>query len=160
MQETFCTLIKIWLKFDPKGPIYNYTALVQTRIVVNTFALLAIQSCDIYIFLRQTWPSLYSTKTIEIWQDGLRPHVCTTCSLLPYCYWSQNLAMISIICMTWNRTQVTIKPLIEDCTSVNNKIVDHSDVVSVLLQLHLRCQLNTWLQWIGQRRQQDEARNI
>ena len=50
------------------------------------------------------------------------------------------------------------------CTLVGNKIVDHSDVVgalpAVLLQLHLHSQLNTWLQWIGQRQLQDESRNI
>ena len=32
--------------------------------------------------------------------------------------------------------------------------------LSALLQLHLHSQLNTWLQWIGQRQQQDETRNI
>ena len=32
--------------------------------------------------------------------------------------------------------------------------------LSVLLQLHLHSQLNTWLQWIGQRQQQAETRNI
>ena len=50
-------------------------------------------------------------------------------------------------------------------TLVDNKIVDHSDVVgaaptSALLQLHLHSQLNTWLQWIGQRQLQDKTRNI
>ena len=32
--------------------------------------------------------------------------------------------------------------------------------LSALLQLHLRYQLNTWLQYNGQRQLQDEARNI
>ena len=32
--------------------------------------------------------------------------------------------------------------------------------LSVLVQLHLRSRLNTWLQWITQRRLQDETRNI
>ena len=32
--------------------------------------------------------------------------------------------------------------------------------LSALLQLHLHSQLNTWLQWIGQRQLQDETRNI
>ena len=31
--------------------------------------------------------------------------------------------------------------------------------LSALLQLHLHSQLNTWLQWIGQRQLQDETRN-
>ena len=47
---------------------------------------------------------------------------------------------------------------------VGYKIVDHSDVVGAspvgVLQLHLHSQLNTWLQWIGQRQLQDETRNI
>ena len=37
---------------------------------------------------------------------------------------------------------------------IGHKIVDHS------LQLYLRSQLNTWLQWIGQRQLQDETRDI
>ena len=41
-------------------------------------------------------------------------------------------------------------------TFVGNKLVDHS----ALLQLHLHSRLNTWLQWIEQRRLQDETRNI
>ena len=41
-------------------------------------------------------------------------------------------------------------------TLLGNKIVDHSDVV----HLHLHSQLNTWLQWIGQRQLQHEKRNI
>ena len=49
-------------------------------------------------------------------------------------------------------------------TLIGNKIVDHLDVVgaslSALLQLHLHSQLNTWLQWIGQRPLHDETRNI
>ena len=32
--------------------------------------------------------------------------------------------------------------------------------LSALLQLHLHSQLNTWLQWTGQRQLQDETRNI
>ena len=32
--------------------------------------------------------------------------------------------------------------------------------MSALLQLHFHSQLNTWLQWIGQRQLQDETRNI
>ena len=32
--------------------------------------------------------------------------------------------------------------------------------LSALLQLHLQYGLNTWLQWLGQRQLQDEARNI
>ena len=32
--------------------------------------------------------------------------------------------------------------------------------LSALLQLHLHSQLNTWLQWIGQRQLQDETRSI
>ena len=49
-------------------------------------------------------------------------------------------------------------------TLVENKIIDHSDVVgaslSALLQLHLRYGLDTWLQWIGQRQLQNQTRNI
>ena len=47
-------------------------------------------------------------------------------------------------------------------TLEGNKIVDHSDVVGVLvlLQLHFHSWLNTWLQWIGNRQLQDEMRNI
>ena len=50
-------------------------------------------------------------------------------------------------------------------TLVGNKIVDHSDVVGAsspvaLLLLHLHPRLNAWLQWIGQRQLQDDARNI
>ena len=47
------------------------------------------------------------------------------------------------------------------CT-LGNKVVDHSDVLglehrlSALLQLHLHSQLNTRLQWIGQRQLQDQ----
>ena len=32
--------------------------------------------------------------------------------------------------------------------------------ISALLQLHLHSRLDTWLQWIGQRQLQDEARNM
>ena len=32
--------------------------------------------------------------------------------------------------------------------------------LSALLQLHIHSQLNTWLQWIGQRQLQDETRTI
>ena len=32
--------------------------------------------------------------------------------------------------------------------------------LSALLQLHLHSQLNTWLQWIGQKQLQDKTRNI
>ena len=39
-------------------------------------------------------------------------------------------------------------------TLVGNEIVDHLDV------LHLQSQLNTCLQWSGQRLRQDETRNI
>ena len=51
------------------------------------------------------------------------------------------------------------------CTLLGNKIVDHSDIAgaspgSVLLQLHLHSQLNTWFQWIGQRQLQDRTGNI
>ena len=65
------------------------------------------------------------------------------------------------------------------CTWVGNNIADHSDVVgaaptgdapttsewsAILLPtqvcLHLNSWLNTWLQWIGQRQQQDETRII
>ena len=45
-------------------------------------------------------------------------------------------------------------------TLVGNKIVDHSDVVGALLQLHLASRLNTLPQWTGQRQLQDETRNI
>ena len=45
-------------------------------------------------------------------------------------------------------------------TLVGNKIVDHLYVVSALLQLHLHSQINTWLQWSGQKQRQDETRNI
>ena len=45
-------------------------------------------------------------------------------------------------------------------TLVGNKIVDHSDVVGASPELHLHSQLNTWLQWIGQRQLQDETRSI
>ena len=49
-------------------------------------------------------------------------------------------------------------------TLVGNKIVDNLDVVGAspvgAAQLHLRSQLNTWLQWIGQRPLQEETRNI
>ena len=50
-------------------------------------------------------------------------------------------------------------------TLEGNKIVDHPDVdhsdrLSAPLQLHLHCQLNTWLQWVGKRQLQDETRNI
>ena len=34
------------------------------------------------------------------------------------------------------------------------------DPLSALLQLHLHSQLNTWLQWIGERQLQDETRTI
>ena len=48
--------------------------------------------------------------------------------------------------------------------TLGNKIVDHTDVVGAspvaLLQLHLHSQLNTWLQWIGQRQLQNEMRSI
>ena len=37
---------------------------------------------------------------------------------------------------------------------------DYSEKMSALLQLHLHSQPNTWLQWIGQRQQHDETRNI
>ena len=49
------------------------------------------------------------------------------------------------------------------CTLIGDKLVDHSDVVvhlSALLQLHLHFWLNTWLQWIGQRKLQDQTRDI
>ena len=46
-------------------------------------------------------------------------------------------------------------------TLVNNKIVDHADVVGAApTQLHLHSRLNTWLQWIGQRQLEDEMRSI
>ena len=50
-------------------------------------------------------------------------------------------------------------------TLVVNKIVVYSDAVGVLLSallhLHLNSRLNTWLQWIKRRQQQDETtRNI
>ena len=66
--------------------------------------------------------------------------------------------MISKYCQTSNIS----------CT-LDNKIVDHSDVVgaslvgaapSALLQLHLHFQRNTWFQWIAQRQLQDEMRVI
>ena len=40
-------------------------------------------------------------------------------------------------------------------TLVGNKVVDHSDVVSAMLQLHLHSRPNTWLYWIGQIQLQD-----
>ena len=46
-------------------------------------------------------------------------------------------------------------------TLVSKKIVDHSDVVGALpVGAALHSQLNTWLQWIGQRQQQGEMSNI
>ena len=46
-------------------------------------------------------------------------------------------------------------------TLVANKIVDHSDVVGASpVQLHLSDQLNTWIQWIGQRQLQDETLSL
>ena len=51
-------------------------------------------------------------------------------------------------------------------TLVGNEIVDHSDVVVVgaspvgAAPTTFHSQLNTWLQWIGQRQQQDDARNV
>ena len=45
-------------------------------------------------------------------------------------------------------------------TLIDNRIVDHSDVVSALPQLHLHSRLDTCLQWIGQKQLQDEMRNI
>ena len=57
------------------------------------------------------------------------------------------------------RTYITVKVL--RCTSVGNKIADHSDVVGLApVQQHLHFRLNTWLQWYGQRQLQDETRNI
>ena len=41
-------------------------------------------------------------------------------------------------------------------TLEGDKIVDHS----ALLHLHLHSQLNTWLQWVGQRQLHDETRII
>ena len=64
----------------------------------------------------------------------------------------------------------TLKPPNIRHTLVGNKIFDHSDVVkaaptsddhlSALLWLHLHSQLNTYLQWTGQRQLQDAMRNI
>ena len=45
-------------------------------------------------------------------------------------------------------------------TLVENKIIDHSDVVAASLQLHHHYGLNTCVQWIGQRQLQIETRNI
>ena len=45
-------------------------------------------------------------------------------------------------------------------TLVGNRIVDHSDVIGALLQLHHHFRLNAWLQWIGQTQLQDETGNI
>ena len=47
-------------------------------------------------------------------------------------------------------------------SNISNTFVDHSVVAgaSVMLQLHLRSRLNTWLQWIAQRQLQDETINI
>ena len=42
--------------------------------------------------------------------------------------------------------------------SITQMCLEHR--LSALLQLHLHSQLNTWLQWIGQRRLQDETINI
>ena len=45
------------------------------------------------------------------------------------------------------------------CTLVGNKIVDDLDVFGTSpVQRHLHSRLNTWLQWIGQRKLQDETR--
>ena len=43
---------------------------------------------------------------------------------------------------------------------LGNRLVDHSDVIRALLELHLHAWLNTWLQWIGQRQLHDETRII
>ena len=40
------------------------------------------------------------------------------------------------------------------------KCIPSTFCLSALLQPHLHSQLNTWLQWIGQRQLQDEPRNI
>ena len=50
-------------------------------------------------------------------------------------------------------------------TLVSNKLVDHSDVIATSLvsaapTTSLHSQLNTWLQWIGQRQLQNEMRDI
>ena len=42
-------------------------------------------------------------------------------------------------------------------TLVGNKTVDHSDVAGAS---PVDARLNTWFQWIGQRKLQDETRNI
>ena len=61
--------------------------------------------------------------------------------------------------------QITLKPNISH-TLVGNKIADHSDVVGAspvgaAPTTYLHSQLDTWLQWIGQRQStENETRNI
>ena len=49
---------------------------------------------------------------------------------------------------------------------ITRKMFPFDDVINTQIwlqqhrQLHLHSRLNTWLQWIGQRQQQDETRNI
>ena len=81
------------------------------------------------------------------------------------CFWHKSFHVIRSI--GYRRMYLSVHVLYTYCqtsnispTLVDNKIVDHSDVVGAApVKLHCHSRLHTWFQCIGLRKLKDEARN-